>query len=163
VFEIDPKIQFAYDGLKPFLLSYEEAHALVGKTASFKRLKGASRTVEGAGECASIDLRIPAMPQGRASNDAGGRTFHMACRPISIEGRPTLDGEPYYPAGNKPRQASSSFESYLGRGGAAELLSTTSQVEYRAGSRSGGGEDSRKDRGRMRRPGAEPDPQQHCG
>ncbi|HEX8572879.1 MAG TPA: MobA/MobL family protein [Allosphingosinicella sp.] len=130
MFEIDPSIQFAFDGLKPFLLPYDEARVLVGKTAPFKRLKRGSPAVEGAGECASIDLRIPAMPQGRARNDAGGRTFHMACRPISIEGQPTLDGEPYYPAGNKPRQASSSFESYLGRGGAAELLSTTSHVEY---------------------------------
>lgn len=116
MFKLDPSIQFAYDRLKPFLLPYEEARALVGGTAPFKRLSGGSRTVEGAGECASIDLRIPAMPQGRASNDAGGRTFHMACRPISIQGHPTLDGEPYYSAGSKPRQASSSFESYLGRG-----------------------------------------------
>lgn len=130
MFEIDPSIQFAFDGLKPFLLPYDEARVLVGKTAPFKRLKGGGRTVEGASECASIDLRIPAMPQGRARNDAGGRTFHMACRPISIEGQATLDGEPYYPAGSKARQASSSFESYLGRGGAAELLSTTSHVEY---------------------------------
>lgn len=128
--EIHPKALFAYERLKPFLLSFEEIDALLQRNAPFTPMRGARGNGLRAGERDSIDFRLPAMPAGRARNDAGGTPFHLSYYPISNAGQPTLGGTPYYPIGRRPRKTSSSFEAYLGRDGSAELLAGVSNLNY---------------------------------